>query len=116
MGNFKGLFVRSDCLNRIAGIHHARALRLEKRGVNVLVGFKQFMHSAVWTAMTPDGVFDGVPSHLMFKVRPPRIEEIPKYQPRRVEEDTIRKIQQRYDAVHERVRATFPIGEEGHVL
>ena len=101
----------SDSIHRVAGIAKAHAMRLEKRGFNTLVSFKPYMHSERWTAMTAGGCFQGQPEHLMFKTGIPDLHQMPPYCLRSADGEAIAKIQQRYDAVHGRVRAAFLFGE-----
>lgn len=71
---------------------------------------KEFMHDEVYTGMTGDGVFAGKP-HEVFVGGVPDAADAPPFELKPVEEDTLVKIQQRYDSVVPRLEALFPDGK-----
>lgn len=68
------------------------------------------MHHEVYTGMTGDGGFAGKP-HEVFVGGVPDAEDAPPFELKAVEEDTLVKIQQRYDSVVPRLKALFPDGK-----
>lgn len=78
--------------------------------LQVTVGIKEYMHHEAYTGMTADGVFAGEP-HELFVGSVPDAEDAPPFQLKAVDEDTLVKIQQRYDCVHPRLEALYPDGE-----
>lgn len=68
------------------------------------------MHHEVYTGMTGDGVFAGKP-HEVFVGGIPDAADAPPFELKAVEQDTLVKIQQRYDSVVPRLEALFPDGK-----
>ena len=71
---------------------------------------KEFMHHEAYTGLTGAGVFAGDP-HELFVGGVPDAEDAPPFELKAVDEDTLLKIQQRYDSVHPRLHALYPDGE-----
>ena len=110
-GNFKGLL--NGRVNRIPNITSYRAFRLEKGGDGrVKVWVKQYMHSEEWNGIYGNGgVHPDAPPHDLFIGHPPSIQDAPPYNLKRVPENVIMKVEQRYLASHERLAAAYPLGE-----
>lgn len=110
LGNFKVLFHTTT--KKIPNITKPRAFLIERRDGEVHVSFKQYMHSPEWTGMYRDGRFSAsAPSHRVFIGPVPRMRDAPHYMLKVVEEKTITSIEQRYEASHARLEATYPCGE-----
>ncbi|CAB1104354.1 unnamed protein product [Ectocarpus sp. CCAP 1310/34] len=110
-GNFKGLLIGR--VNRVPNITTYRAFRVEKGGDGrVKVRVKKHMHGAEWNGIHEDGNLnpDALP-HDLFIGSPPRIQDAPPYKLKRVPEDVIQKVEQRYLASHERLAAAFPLDD-----
>ena len=60
--------------------------------------------------MTSEGVFTGMP-HPLFVSGIPAVDDAPEFTLKKVDDATICKVQQRYDAAHERVDRLFSQGE-----
>ncbi|CAN0498596.1 unnamed protein product, partial [Ectocarpus sp. 12 AP-2014] len=111
LGNYKGVFIPGVVVKRLGGMTKARAFQLLKDGpTQVTVGMKEFMHHEVYTGMTGDGVFAGKP-HEVFVGGIPDAADAPPFELKAVEQDTLVKIQQRYDSVVPRLEALFPDGK-----
>lgn len=78
--------------------------------LQVTVGMKEYMHHEAYTGLTGDGVFAGKP-HELFVGGIPDAADAPPFELKAVDEATLVKIQQRYDAVHPRLEALYPDGE-----
>ena len=93
-----------------------RAFFLQKGGeLRVTVGMKNFMHDEVFTGMPRPGVFAGEP-HQLFIGSVPIVEDAPAFNLKPMKPETLRKIQERYDSVHCRLKSLYPEGESACVL
>lgn len=110
-GNFRGLL--EGRVNRVPDITTYRAFRIEKGGDGrVKVRVKHHMHGTEWKGIGRNGDADPDASpHDLFIGHPPRIQDAPPYELKEVSDEVIRKVEQRYLASHERLAASYPLGE-----
>ena len=110
LGNFKGALLGS--VRKIHGISKPRAFQLLKDGdQQMTVGMKEFMHHELHTGLTREGVFTG-PPHDLFVGGIPKVEDAPPFELKALDDKILDKIQQRYDCVHQRLKALYPDGEK----
>eukprot|EP00904_Undaria_pinnatifida_P007792 jgi/Undpi1/4142/HiC_scaffold_16.g07509.m1 len=109
LGNFKGVVLAE--VKKICGISKPLAFFLQKDSeLRVTVGMKNFMHDEVFTGMPRPGVFAGEP-HQLFIGSVPIVEDAPAFNLKSVKPETLRKIQDRYDSVHCRLKSSYIYAE-----
>ena len=94
--------------HELRGFPRGKRWRWTGAGVRV----KQYMHSKEWNGIGTDGRLDpNAPPHDLFIGHPPRLHNALPYKPKSVPEDVIVKVEQRYQASHDRLAAAYPCGE-----
>ena len=114
-GNFKDLI--KGRIRVIPHITRWRAFRLLRDGGNVVVAVKKFMHSNDWVVPGPSGEpsAEGHP-HRLFVGPPPDLQgPIPPYTLKIVQENTLKMIQQRYEASRQRLASSYPAGRNSTI-
>lgn len=114
LGNFKSVLQGNGVVSRLPKITKARAFQLLRHGQHqVAVGMKEYMHQADFKGMATDGSIEGDP-HLLFVGGIPRVEDADPFTLKAIDEETIRRVTNRYQSLHQRVEALY--AGEGSLL